>query len=46
MIWRCGHPRTDQNTIRRDGARCLSCRRALERRASRRYRQKLVERDQ
>lgn len=34
--WRCGHPRTPDNT--HPDCRCLKCRRALERAASKRYR--------
>lgn len=39
--WRCGHPRTFANTaLHTDTPRCLLCRRALERAASRRYRER------
>lgn len=42
--FRCGHPRTPENSRMDDlGPRCLTCRRALERRASKAYRQRKAE---
>lgn len=39
--YRCGHPDTDENTRYTDlGPRCLICRRAIERAASKRYRER------
>ena len=39
QTFRCGHPRTHENSRDGDiGPRCATCRRALERRASQAYR--------
>lgn len=39
--YRCGHPRDGANTRHTDlGPRCLCCRREIERRASKRYRER------
>lgn len=38
--FRCGHPKTPENTRDGDWPRCATCRREIERDASRRYRQR------
>jgi hypothetical protein len=39
-IWPCGHPKTVSNTRDGDWPRCAMCRREIERKASKRYRER------
>lgn len=45
--FKCGHPKSHENTVLRDGwHRCRECRLALERRASAKYRARVRAPDQ